>query len=194
MWWGRTDSLRCGEATAVASVHWTLAKSRLSNPSRYSFPECKKSSSFELDFWWGRTDSPGCGRATAGQTVHRTVCLDRPFESIILLPVCTKRPILLDWSFCGGGGRIRFAAAKPRRLQVSTGHLPRAAFQIRPAILFLNAKSPVLSNWTFGGGGRIRTIEAKRSRFTVCPLWPLGNSPIFTFGLEPVDGLEPPTY
>ena len=29
----------------------------------------------------------------------------------------------------------------------------------------------------FGGGGRIRTIEAKRSRFTVCPLWPLGNSP-----------------
>ncbi len=35
----------------------------------------------------------------------------------------------------------------------------------------------------FGGGGRIRTIEAKRSRFTVCPLWPLGNSPIFcSFG------------
>ena len=35
-----------------------------------------------------------------------------------------------------------------------------------------------------GGGGRIRTIEAKRSRFTVCPLWPLGNSPIFSFGLS----------
>ena len=29
----QTDSLRCGEATAVASVHRTLAKSRLSNPS-----------------------------------------------------------------------------------------------------------------------------------------------------------------
>ena len=27
-----TDSLRCGEATAVATVHWTVAKSRLSNP------------------------------------------------------------------------------------------------------------------------------------------------------------------
>ena len=42
-----------------------------------------------------------------------------------------------------------------------------------------------------GGGGRIRTIEAKRSRFTVCPLWPLGNSPIFTLhsSVEPVDGL-----
>ena len=30
---GRTDSPGCGRATAVASVHWTLAKSRLSNPS-----------------------------------------------------------------------------------------------------------------------------------------------------------------
>ena len=70
-----------------------------------------------------------------------------------------KRPILFGL-VCGGGGRIRFAAAKPRRLQVSTGHLPRAAFQIRPAILFLNAKSPVLSNWTFGGGGRIRPAAA----------------------------------
>ena len=28
-----TDSLRCGEATAVATVHRTVAKSRLSNPS-----------------------------------------------------------------------------------------------------------------------------------------------------------------
>ena len=29
----QTDSLRCGEATAVASVHRTLAKSHLSNPA-----------------------------------------------------------------------------------------------------------------------------------------------------------------
>ncbi len=29
-----------------------------------------------------------------------------------------------------------------------------------------------------GGGGWIRTTEAKRNRFTVCPLWPLGNSSI----------------
>ena len=35
---------------------------------------------------------------------------------------------------------------------------------------------------TFFGGGRwIRTIEGIASRFTVCPLWPLGNSPIFGF-------------
>ena len=31
----------------------------------------------------------------------------------------------------------------------------------------------------FGGGRWIRTTEVIDSRFTVCPLWPLGNSPIW---------------
>ena len=31
----------------------------------------------------------------------------------------------------------------------------------------------------FGGGRWIRTTEVEDNRFTVCPLWPLGNSPIF---------------
>ena len=30
----------------------------------------------------------------------------------------------------------------------------------------------------FGGGRWIRTTESTANRFTVCPLWPLGNSPI----------------
>ena len=30
-----------------------------------------------------------------------------------------------------------------------------------------------------GGRGWIRTTEAESSRFTVCPHWPLGNTPIF---------------
>ena len=29
-----------------------------------------------------------------------------------------------------------------------------------------------------GGGGWIRTTEITDNRFTVCPLWPLGNSSI----------------
>ena len=33
----------------------------------------------------------------------------------------------------------------------------------------------------FGVRGWIRTTEAESSRFTVCPHWPLGNTPIFTF-------------
>ena len=33
---------------------------------------------------------------------------------------------------------------------------------------------------SFIGGGRwIRTTEGIASRFTVCPIWPLWNSPIF---------------
>ena len=30
----------------------------------------------------------------------------------------------------------------------------------------------------FGGGSWIRTSEVSDNRFTVCPLWPLGNSPL----------------
>ena len=41
----------------------------------------------------------------------------------------------------------------------------------------------------FGGREWIRTIEVEDNRFTVCPLWPLGNSPV----LELVMGLEPAT-
>ena len=35
-----------------------------------------------------------------------------------------------------------------------------------------------------GGGGWIRTIEGEASRFTVCPLWPLGYSSIFSWAEE----------
>ena len=35
-----------------------------------------------------------------------------------------------------------------------------------------------------GGGGWIRTIEGKASRFTVCPLWPLGYSSLFSWAEE----------
>ena len=42
---GRTDSLACGRATAVASVHRTLAKSRLSNPPS-QYPNAEKDQSF----------------------------------------------------------------------------------------------------------------------------------------------------
>ena len=31
--------------------------------------------------------------------------------------------------------------------------------------------------WNHGGGRWIRTTEVSDNRFTVCPLWPLGNSP-----------------
>ncbi len=53
-----------------------------------------------------------------------------------------------------------------------------------------------------GGGWWIRTTEVSDNRFTVCPLWPLGKSPIFSFPsasrsacgrVELAIGLEPAT-
>ena len=46
------------------------------------------------------------------------------------------------------------------------------------------------SVFLFGGGSWIRTSEVSDNRFTVCPLWPLGNSPL---QLELVIGVEPTT-
>ena len=42
--------------------------------------------------------------------------------------------------------------------------------------LFNIKLAPAISRGAFGGSGWIRTTEAKRNRFTVCPLWPLGNA------------------
>ena len=65
----------------------------------------------------------------------------------------------------------------PQKLHDAEHHFVcEANFTRRKA--HLTEKVRMQSIRTFsGGGGRIRTIEAKRSRFTVCPLWPLGNSP-----------------
>ena len=35
--------------------------------------------------------------------------------------------------------------------------------------------------FVFGGGWWIRTTEVSDNRFTVCPLWPLGKSPIWSW-------------
>ena len=35
-----------------------------------------------------------------------------------------------------------------------------------------------------GGSGWIRTTEGGANRFTVCPLWPLGNAPIWSWWRE----------
>ena len=44
------------------------------------------------------------------------------------------------------------------------------------------AHSVIANVQGFVGGRRwIRTIEARRNRFTVCPLWPLGNPSVKLF-------------
>ena len=47
-----------------------------------------------------------------------------------------------------------------------------------PPSFMKNKKPTLLGRFpVFGGGRWIRTTEVTDNRFTVCPLWPLGNSP-----------------
>ena len=45
---------------------------------------------------------------------------------------------------------------------------------------FIEIKKRLLTQSFFGGGWWIRTTEVSDNRFTVCPLWPLGKSPIWS--------------
>ena len=45
---------------------------------------------------------------------------------------------------------------------------------------FFQGKSSLL----YGGSGWIRTTEVTDNRFTVCPLWPLGYTPIFNLKIS----------
>ena len=65
--------------------------------------------------------------------------------------------------------------------------LPKAtSFARRANIIQRNRICPVDKFGFFDGGGRwIRTIEVTDNRFTVCPLWPLGNSPKYKLRLAP---------
>ncbi len=82
---------------------------------------------------------------------------------------------------CGGGGWIRPPAGGPFR---GSGLPPAGHSLPLPFESALEQKNrPRLSAGPifFGGGGWIRTTVGIASRFTVCPLWPLGNSSIFSF-------------
>ena len=65
--------------------------------------------------------------------------------------------ILVDDNFLWGGAShrlwTRFSAEKPRRLQVSTGHLPSAAFRVRYLNTIPKQKAHPIG-WTFYFGGR----------------------------------------
>ena len=93
-----------------------------------------------------------------------------------------KTYVLTFNTLAGAGG-----FAKPRSKQQSAGLL-LAAFG-RPT-----CSNPTSSGTkkdpqpqlriSFGGSWWIRTTEALSSRFTVCPHWPLGNTPIFSFAVH----------
>ena len=114
------------------------------------------------------------------------------FESTLAVPfarqIKQKLRYPLDTGVLGGRGWIARAAllktahwavfalssATAPQLFESTLAVPFAR-QIKQKLRY------PLDTGILGGRGWIRTTEAESSRFTVCPHWPLGNTPIFIF-------------
>ncbi len=69
---------------------------------------------------------------------------------------------------------------KYRKQAVKTKKRKNSTFAQFFRIYTKNQGANMLFGFHFGGRRWIRTIEATCNRFTVCPLWPLGNPPIFS--------------
>ena len=73
-------------------------------------------------------------------------------------------------------------------------------FRIKKTAHEMKRERKIMSENVVGEGG-FEPPKLKSNRFTVCPLWPLGNSPLTYSDILPakpikmelVDGLEPPT-
>ncbi len=91
--------------------------------------------------------------------------------------------------FGGRGWITRAALLKTAHWAVftlSSATAPQLFESTRPMSLALLQNKNLNVLYTlrfFGGRGWIRTTEAESSRFTVCPHWPLGNTPIFIFAV-----------
>ena len=72
---------------------------------------------------------------------------------------------------------IRFSIFLSPNYNICIWYVKRSA---KPDAVKQSEKAPACCK-CFGGGGRIRTIESWANRFTVCPLWPLGYSPVENF-------------
>ena len=85
--------------------------------------------------------------------------------------------------FRSGGPRTRFSAEKPRRLQVSTGHLPRAAFRVHFGVLAwqISIASVLTPIWNFLEVVGQNGLEPSTSRLSVVcssqlSYWPISTS------------------
>ena len=82
---------------------------------------------------------------------------------------------------CDGASQRDSGALKAADRFLSRNTYPDT-FQIIICQVHFCMKNPAcLRRRDFGGSWWIRTTEALRSRFTVCPHWPLGKAPLFSF-------------
>ena len=116
------------------------------------------------------------------------------FESTLAVPfarqIKQKLRYPLDTGVLGGRGWIaRAALLKTAHWAVfvlSSATAPQLFESTLAAPFSRQVKQKLrypLDTGVLGGRGWIRTTEAESSRFTVCPHWPLGNTPIFIFAV-----------
>ena len=130
--------------------------------------------------------------------------LPRPLRSAILPPSPTKTKTRCDCGrFLRGwwirdhifAVRISLCDVAPQRTSVAITSWKPKGNRTLASVTFYHHPTPkqkpdAIASGFVGGGWWIRTTEVSDNRFTVCPLWPLGKSPIF---LELVNGVEPST-
>ena len=103
-------------------------------------------------------------------------------------PRQNKRALLIE---LGEAGYSRYAR-RYRLWRYANQRTCHASAVVEVGASLVKTKStPCGVLFCFGGGSWIRTSEVSDNRFTVCPLWPLGNSP--KKYMELVIGVEPTT-
>ena len=127
-------------------------------------------------FWWARVDCASRAEKEPGSRLPAAAsCLGRhahpagrsPNSSSLFLPLAAVVAVAQGLFYppdCSAG---RCCSNPPSRVRLK-----------------MPSKTKNQRNFYagfFGGRGWIRTTEAESSRFTVCPHWPLGNTPIFFF-------------
>ena len=130
----------------------------------------------EGGFAFLRKSHGGCGVPPARRQ-------ELPFESTIRKPIPAKSTILTDGAFYWWGK----VDSSPRTKKHAAGMFFAACWPPSCSNPTPTKKYPVSTRIPdiFGGGRWIRTTEVTDSRFTVCPLWPLGNSPILICAVTP---------
>ena len=134
-------------------------------------------------YYGGRRIRPPAGGPGRRENVPPARFLARlPFESTL-----HKDPYQAKAPSTGWGRWIRSPAGRPPR----GSDMPPACHSLPLGFESTLHKDPYQTQdpssrmgLVFGGGRWIRTTEGIASRFTVCPLWPLGNSPIFSCRLS----------
>ena len=152
---------------------------------------------FQPGFSCGNTDSLPCGRARLVATCHRHVAKSRLSNPP---SPTTKKPDLSVWSFIlpiqtiALLPRIRFSAEKPRPGKQSTGLFAWTGLSNPSSIQKVQHRMVLDFLWWGRTDSNHRSDTQQIYSLSPLATRELPHIPLFCCLMEPVDGLEPPTY